>query len=174
MDQHNGGELPPEQQPPIVFPDDPGGGLPANVEPPMPRALASGGGGQKPPPPPPPPDDDEGDEEDRGMLRMSFMDHLQELRTRIIRSLMGFGVAFLVGIIFATDLWNVIRAPGQAAFDNLGKGGFVAIDPMEQFSIIWMWAPLVAACFIAAPWVIYQVWAFISPGLYARERKWAI
>jgi sec-independent protein translocase protein TatC len=172
MDQHNGGELPPEQKPPIVYPDDPESGLPPNVEPALPRALASGGGASKPPPPPPP--DDEEDDEDSGMLRMSFFDHLDELRSRIIKALAGFGVAFLLGLAFASQLWDVVQAPGQAAFKAIGRGEFIAIDPMEQFSIIWMWAPLVGAIFVASPWVIYQVWAFISPGLYPKERRWAI
>jgi sec-independent protein translocase protein TatC len=171
MDQHNGGELPPEQQPPIVHPDDPHSGLPQHVEPAMPRALASGGGGFKPPPPP---DEPEDDDEDSGMLRMSFMDHLEELRSRIIRALGGFGVAFLLGLIFASQLWDLVQAPGQAAFKTLGRGEFIAIDPMEQFSIIWMWTPLVAAIFVGSPWIIYQVWAFISPGLYPKERRWAV
>jgi sec-independent protein translocase protein TatC len=172
MDQHNGGELPPEQKPPIVYPDDPESGLPPNVEPALPPALASGGGSSKPPPPPPPPDED--DEEESGMLRMSFFDHLDELRGRIIKALAGFGVAFLLGLAFANPLWDLIQAPGQAAFKTIGRGQFIAIDPMEQFSIIWMWAPLVASLFVASPWVIYQVWAFISPGLYPKERRWAI
>jgi sec-independent protein translocase protein TatC len=173
MDQHNGGELPPEQQTPIVYPDDPDSGLPANVEPALPRALAAAGAGGRRPPQPPPDEEDEDDEES-GMLRMSFMEHLEELRARIIHALMGFGVAFLVCLIFAVPLWDYIQAPGTAAFKTIGRGEFVAIDPMEQFSIIWMWAPLVASLFLAAPWVIYQVWAFISPGLYPRERRWAV
>jgi sec-independent protein translocase protein TatC len=77
-------------------------------------------------------------------------------------------------MLFATQLWKFVQAPGLAAFKELGNGGFVAIGVMERFSIIYVWTPLVAAIFVAFPWVIYQVWAFISPGLYPRERKWAV
>jgi sec-independent protein translocase protein TatC len=170
-DQHNGGGLPPDQTPHVVYPDDPESALHPDIDPPMPRALASGGGTRTPPPPPPPDDEDE---EDSGMLRMSFMEHLEELRSRIIKALVGFGVAFLACLMLAEYLWDWVQAPGLAAFKTIGRGGFIAIDPMEQFSIIWMWTPLVASLFIASPWVIYQVWAFISPGLYPRERRWAV
>jgi sec-independent protein translocase protein TatC len=111
---------------------------------------------------------------DDGMLRMSILEHLEELRARIIRALIGFGVAFLLCMIFAVPLWKFVQAPGVAAFKAIGSGGFVAIGVMERFSIIYVWTPLVAAIFLAFPWVVYQVWAFISPGLYPRERKWAV
>ena len=114
------------------------------------------------------------DPDDDGMLRMSILEHLAELRTRIIRALIGFGVAFLACMFFANLLWDLVQAPGLAAFKQLGRGEFIAIDVMELFSIIWMWTPLVAAIFLATPWVIYQAWAFIAPGLYPRERKWAV
>jgi sec-independent protein translocase protein TatC len=114
------------------------------------------------------------DPDDDGMLRMSILEHLAELRTRIIRALIGFGVAFLACMFFANPLWDLVQAPGLAAFKQLGRGEFIAIDVMELFSIIWMWTPLVAAIFLATPWVIYQAWAFIAPGLYPRERKWAV
>ncbi len=114
------------------------------------------------------------DPDDDGMLRMSILEHLEELRTRIIRALIGFGVAFLACMVFASQLWKFVQAPGVAAFKEIGSGGFVAIGVMEKFSIIYVWTPLVAAIFVAFPWVIYQVWAFISPGLYPRERKWAV
>jgi sec-independent protein translocase protein TatC len=113
-------------------------------------------------------------EPEDGMLRMSILGHLDELRTRILRALIGFGVAYLACMLFATQLWKFVQAPGLAAFKELGNGGFVAIGVMERFSIIYVWTPLVAAIFVAFPWVIYQVWAFISPGLYPRERKWAV
>ena len=113
-------------------------------------------------------------DQDDGMLRMSIVEHMEELRARIIRALVGFGVAYLISMIFANQLWELVQAPGRAAFKELGEGGFIAIDPFELFSIVWMWTPLVAAIFLAAPWVIYQAWAFIAPGLYPRERRWAI
>jgi sec-independent protein translocase protein TatC len=169
-DQHNGGEPPPDNTPHVVYPDDPESAWrPGMEEPTMPRALAAGGGTRTPPPPPPGDDDEEED----GMLRMSFMEHLEELRSRIIRALVGFGVAFLLCLIFAVQLWDYVQAPLKDATTKLG-GEIIAIDPMEQFSIIWMWTPLVISIFIAAPWVVYQVWAFISPGLYPRERRWAV
>jgi len=114
------------------------------------------------------------DPDDDGMLRMSIVEHLEELRTRIIRALIGFGVAYVAAMVFANQLWDLVQAPGLAAFKELGEGGFIAIDPFELFSIVWMWTPLVAAIFLSAPWVIYQAWAFISPGLYPRERRWAL
>jgi sec-independent protein translocase protein TatC len=111
---------------------------------------------------------------DDGMLRMSILEHLEELRSRILRALAGFGVAYVACMLFATSLWKFVQAPGIAAFKAIGSGGFVALGVMEKFSIIYIWTPLVAAIFVAFPWVIYQAWAFISPGLYSRERKWAV
>ena len=112
-------------------------------------------------------------DQDDGMLRMSILEHLGELRTRILRALTGFGVCFLAAMAGANPLWNFVKRPLKAAVDQV-HGDIVAITPTEQFSIIWVWTPLVASIFLAAPWVIYQVWAFIAPGLYPRERKWAV
>ncbi len=134
-----------------------------------------------PPAPPPPPEtkkdeeEEEEPEEDDGMLRMSFLEHLEELRTRIIRALGGFGVAFVASLFFAEKLWNFVQQPAQQALQTIGVNPpkLVAIDPMDQFSIIWMKLPILAAVFLASPWVLYQVWGFIAPGLYKRERRWA-
>jgi len=172
MSEGNGGELPPDHTDSVR--DDPHALTPAEVLPPP--ALAKGGGGSRTPPPPPPEDDDEEDDEERGMLRMSFLEHLEELRARIIRALYGFGAVFLLCVIFSNDLFRIIKAPGDAALKATGIPGaaFIAIDPMEQFQIIWVWTPVVAALFLGSPWILYQVWAFIAPGLYEKEKKWAI
>lgn len=129
-----------------------------------------------PPPPPPPDDDDEGDEEEKGMLRMSFMQHLEELRARIIHALLGLVVAFIASLFFTNQLWRIVSAPAVEALKHLGINPphLVAITPMEQFNIIWLKMPLLVSIFLGSPWVLYQVWAFISPGLYKRERRWAV
>src|SRR5271166_2853311 len=73
-----------------------------------------------PPPPPPPPPVDPEDEEEEGMLRMSFMDHLEELRNRIIRALYGLGVAFILSLTFANKLWDIVSDPAVDALKHLG------------------------------------------------------
>ncbi|HEY7306161.1 MAG TPA: twin-arginine translocase subunit TatC [Bryobacteraceae bacterium] len=130
------------------------------------------------PPPPPPNDndeDDEGDEEEKGMLRMSFMEHLEELRSRLLRAILGLAVAFVLSIGFCKDLWEVVSAPAVDALKNLGINppNLAQITPMEQFNVIYLKLPLLVSIFVASPWIVYQVWAFISPGLYKREKKWA-
>jgi sec-independent protein translocase protein TatC len=113
---------------------------------------------------------------DDGMLRMSFLEHLEELRSRIIKALCGFGAIFLLCLIFSPQLFDIMLAPGLKAMHDTGIAGaeFIAIDVVEQFSIVWVWTPLVASIFFSAPWILWQLWAFISPGLYQREKKWAV
>jgi sec-independent protein translocase protein TatC len=205
---------------PDIYPNDPYGGSPkkdnvSDDDSPIEKMLArfSQGGGGKKLPPPSGGDGGDGDDEEDGMLRMSFLDHLGELRSRIIRALVGFGLVFLVCLVFSNQLWLIVQAPAVEAFRRLTvqaqqnddekvqevckppatpatsapcaeakktadtpkiSGSLVGIDPMEQFSILWMWTPLVASIFLASPWILYQIWAFIAPGLYKSERRWAI
>jgi sec-independent protein translocase protein TatC len=132
---------------------------------------------RRPPPPPPPsaPTDPQDEEEDR-MLRMSFMEHLEELRNRIIRALYGLGLAFLFALIFAGKLWDIVSDPAVEALKHLhvNPPRLAQLTPMEGFSIIWVELPLLASVFLASPWIVYQLWAFISPGLYKKERRLAL
>ena len=137
--------------------------------------MVVAGGALPPAPPAPPSDIEEEDPEEQGMLRMSFMEHLEELRSRILKALYGLVVAFVLSLAFAGPLWDVISEPAVAALKHLGvvPPHLVQITPMESFSIIWVQLPLLCSLFVASPWLVYQVWAFISPGLYRRERRWA-
>lgn len=131
-----------------------------------------------PPPPPPPPaeEHDEEDEEEQGMLRMSFMEHLEELRTRLLRALGGILAAFMVSLIFCKNLWDYISAPAVTALKHIGINppNLAQLTPMETFNVIYIKLPLLVSVFIGSPWIFYQVWAFVSPGLYKREKRWAV
>jgi len=138
----------------------------------IPAAASAGGSGGSAPPPPP--SDSDGDEED-GMLRMSFMEHLEELRSRILRSLGGVGIAFVISLTFCNELWKIVSEPAVDALRSLGLKDpkLTLITPMEAFNIVWVKLPILTAIFIASPWILYQVWGFIAPGLYKKERRWA-
>ena len=161
MDQHSGGDASSDDQ--LSEPgQDRRSLLPARM-----------GGGRGAPPPPPPSD---GDEDDEGMLRMSFLQHLEELRSRLIKAISGALIAFIACIGFGQWLWGIISAPAVDALTRIGikPPQLVSTEPMEGFNIMWFKVPAVVSLFVAAPWILYQVWAFIAPGLYKRERKWAI
>jgi sec-independent protein translocase protein TatC len=131
---------------------------------------------RRPPPPPPPPIVSPEEEEEDGMLRMSFMEHLEELRNRIIRALYGLAIAFVLALAFAGKLWDIISDPAVDALKHLhvSPPRLVMTTPMESFSIIWVELPLLCSVFLASPWIVYQVWAFIAPGLYRKEKRMAL
>jgi len=114
--------------------------------------------------------------EDEGMLQMSFMEHLDELRSRILKALCGLLIAFAASLIFAGQLWDIISEPATSALKHLNvvPPRLVALKPMESFSVIWVQLPLLCSIFLASPWIVYQLWAFIAPGLYKKERRWAM
>src|SRR6185312_3342908 len=120
----------------------------------------------------PKPDQDE----EEGMARMSFLGHLEELRNRLLMIVYGMLGAFCFALIFRNQMWDIVRSPATVALQNLHvvPPELSQIAPMDVFQIIWMKLPLVVALFIASPWILYQVWAFIAPGLYKHERQWAV
>jgi len=130
------------------------------------------------PPSPPPPavtTTEDADEDEEGMLRMSFLEHLEELRRRLLYALAGLGIAFAVSLSFSEPLWNIVRQPAAVALSSLGykDTDLVFTSPMDSFTIIWMKLPLLTGIFLGSPWLLYQVWAFVAPGLYKRERRFA-
>jgi sec-independent protein translocase protein TatC len=136
------------------------------------RNLFGGGGN---PPGPPRPNANQEDDEEEGMLRMSFLEHLEELRSRIIKVIIGMVVALCVSFTFTDPLWKVVVKPAKAALLANGFPPTLAqLTPMEAFNVVWFKLPLVCAIFLASPWVVYQIWAFISPGLYKKEKRFAV
>src|SRR6266550_4775106 len=101
--------------------------------------------------------------------QMSFLDHLEELRKRIIHSLISVGVALGVCWTFADALFRTVARPIYKA----GVSSLIVSTPTEGFNLELKLA-LMSAIFLASPFVLGQVWLFISPGLYKHERRYAL
>ena len=107
--------------------------------------------------------------------RMALSDHLRELRARLLRSVLVVLVLFGVALFFYEELSDIIRVPYDDAVQRL-EG-----DVETQIVVNDVTGPLllqlklcgVAAVIAAAPYWLYQIWAFILPGLHPSERKWS-
>jgi sec-independent protein translocase protein TatC len=102
---------------------------------------------------------------------MSLVDHLEELRIRIVRSLIAVAIAFSVCWFFVEDMANFLARPLYAVLPENTRLTFLGVtDPF----IIYVKVAALAAVFLAAPALLYQAWRFVAPGLYQREKKRAI
>ncbi|HLA35649.1 MAG TPA: twin-arginine translocase subunit TatC [Rhodocyclaceae bacterium] len=101
----------------------------------------------------------------------SFLSHLIELRTRLIRALVAIGVAFVPLAFFARELYSLLAAPLLATLPAGGQ--MIATDVVGVF-LVPMKVALMVAFLVALPYVLYQVWAFVAPGLYTHEKKLAL
>jgi len=103
--------------------------------------------------------------------RMGFLEHLDELRTRIIRSCLAVAGGMLVSLLFVDRLGDFILAP---TLKTLPPGdALVFTKPGEGFAFYFDIA-LIGGLVLAAPFVMYQVWRFIAPGLYANEKRFVV
>jgi len=101
----------------------------------------------------------------------SFLTHLIELRDRLIRALLAVGIVFICLFPWSKELYTLLAQP---LLDTLPKGGqMIATDVVGVF-LVPMKVTMMAAFLIALPYVLYQVWAFVAPGLYAHEKRLAM
>jgi sec-independent protein translocase protein TatC len=108
-----------------------------------------------------------------GGTEQPFVSHLIELRDRLIRAAIAVGVAFIVLAIYPSPsaLYDLLAAPLIA---HLPKGAtLIATNPISPFMVP-IKVTMLAALMVALPVVLYQVWAFVAPGLYSHERKLVI
>jgi len=98
-----------------------------------------------------------------------LLDHLLELRTRLLRCIMALGVAFAVCFYFADEIFGFLVRPLTHAFPP-GQGRLIYTKLYEAFFVN-LKVALFAAFFISFPIIANQLWAFVAPGLYAREKK---
>jgi len=118
---------------------------------------------------------DPGDASKReAMPTMGFLDHLEELRTRLVYSIGAVGVGFFACWWKVEKIYDIMQRP---IMDVLKANGMseklVYLNPTEPFNLYLKIAAL-AGLFLTSPFVLYQVWMFISPGLYRNEKRYVV
>lgn len=101
---------------------------------------------------------------------MSLFDHLNELRVRLTRAAYGIVAGMLACWGFSEKIFNYLREPIQ---QYLPTGGLVFTAPMDKF-MAHVKIAFIVGCLLSAPFWLYQLWSFIAPALYKRERKMAV
>jgi sec-independent protein translocase protein TatC len=101
---------------------------------------------------------------------MSFLEHLDELRQRILRSCIAIAIGIAATFAFIKPIFDFILAPTRRVLPPGVK--LIYTQPGEAFSL-YVTVALIAGVVVAAPFIMYQVWMFIAPGLYANEKKMA-
>ncbi len=122
-------------------------------QPPVPPATAAAGAGGTPEP------------EEK---TMGLMDHLNELRWRLVRCFIAAGVGFLLCWTVVEPIFDFITAPLLSALPAHGTAMYTTLP--EPF-FVRMFVAFVTGLFVTSPYIFYQIWAFISPGLYEEEKK---
>ncbi len=97
--------------------------------------------------------------------------HLLELRTRLLRMVIGILVIFAVLAPFSNAIYTVLADPLLAHMPE--QSSMIAIDVISPF-LTPIKLSLVLAVFLAMPWILYQLWAFVAPGLYQKEKRMAM
>jgi sec-independent protein translocase protein TatC len=103
--------------------------------------------------------------------KMSFLEHLDELRKRLILSLAALIVGCIVSFIFLDRVFAFVMEPLVALLPEGGR--LVTTEPTEYF-MLYLKVGVITGLFVAVPFILLQVWLFVAPGLYAHEKRFAI
>lgn len=103
--------------------------------------------------------------------RMPILEHLRELRDRLIRCLWALGISAIVGFAVSQPVFEFLAKPMVDALATTGTGSLAVMEATEGFVVQMKVAGLVAL-FLSLPVLFWQVWGFVAPGLYDAERRW--
>ena len=117
----------------------------------------------------PPEDPDDLDDFSEG--KMSFLEHLEELRKRIINAVLGIAVGIGLSFFYIQQIYDFLTSPAVATLPEGSR--LIYTQPTEAFSL-YIQISLISGAVLAAPWIMYQVWRFIAPGLYANEKRFVV
>ena len=122
------------------------------------------------------PDDDDKRGEDPDKHQMTIWEHLEELRSRIVKMLIAFLLGAIVCWIYREEILFVLTQPFVIAWSNVqmpGKPELVFLSPAALF-LAYVRLSAIAGLIAAMPIMLYQIWAFVAPGLYSREKRLAL
>ncbi len=103
--------------------------------------------------------------------KQTFIEHLEDLRKRLIISLIAIGIGFIVCYLFSREIFQFLMMPLEKA---LPRGAtMIFTTPAEAF-FTYMKVGLLAGVFAASPVVLYQIWLFVAPALYSHEKRYVI
>lgn len=112
-------------------------------------------------------EDKEVDEE-----RLPISAHLEELRSRMIRSILVVIALFFVSWIFKSKILDIVKKPHDIAMENLGLSSSLQVLSYQEGFYAYIKLCLIAAIFMGYPIIIYQIWKFVEAGLYKKERRY--
>ena len=111
--------------------------------------------------------------------RMPLTDHLRELRNRVVTMALALAAGMTAGFIFFSQAWRVIERPlcstairGHSGCRTLGVDQLVLNGPLDAFYLR-VKVALIVGVILSSPIWLYQIWAFVAPGLHAREKRWS-
>ena len=108
------------------------------------------------------------------MPAMGFLDHLEELRKRLIYCVVAIVVGFVLCWSRAEKIYNVVQRPIIDALKHNGMSEkLVVTNPVDAFNL-YLKTAAVAGLFLTSPFILYQIWMFISPGLYRKEKRYVV
>lgn len=104
--------------------------------------------------------------------RMTIGEHLEELRSRLIRALLGFAVILIVCLIYGRRVETAFCAPLMTELESHGINPQLVVDELGEGFMVYISISLISAAALASPWMLYQLWQFVAAGLYPHERKY--
>ncbi len=103
---------------------------------------------------------------------MTFLEHLEDLRKRLFYSAIALLVGFVPGWIFAKQIFNILARPVTEYFSAEGES--LAFTHLIDPFMVYLKTGFLAAAFVASPFIFLQLWYFMAPGLYQKEKKYVV
>lgn len=108
---------------------------------------------------------------DNEELKQPFMAHLEELRRRLVMSAIAVGIGFVIAYVFSEELFQVLVSPLKKVMPEEER---LIFTNLPEMFFAYLKVAFIAGILLAAPYIFYQLWMFVAPGLYQKEKRYAV